>query len=329
MPDEAVEVVGRRRARVKRHPLDLGDGLERLGHLFSDLARGRERGTFRHVQHDVEFVLIVEGEHLHGDELERHQSRRAREQGEGGGEIESADAPVLQQMPHRLAIDPVQRAFGAARDGLFGLPPIKDVREGPGRDDERDGDGEEHREGGADRDGPHVRAHQSSDESHRQYRRDHRPSRQERRITHLIHRIHGERPEGAAVRHRVMAVDVLDHDDGVVDEDADREDEGEERDAVEGVARELVDEQGEGKGHRHGDEDDEGLAQTEGEGDERGHREGGQHHMVEQLVGLVLGRRAVVARHGDARGGVQGVFAPLDPRKDLAGHGGGVGAAAF
>ena len=65
-----------------------------------------------------------------------------------------------------------------------------------------------------------------------------------------------------------MAVDVLDDDDRVVHQDADREDEREERDAVQGVAEEIEDEEREGEGHGHGDEDDDGLAPPEKEGHE-------------------------------------------------------------
>ena len=57
-----------------------------------------------------------------------------------------------------------------------------------------------------------------------------------------------------------VAVDVLDDDDGVVDEDADGEDQGKEGHAVERVAVEVVDEQRQGQGHRDGDGHDDGLA---------------------------------------------------------------------
>ena len=52
-----------------------------------------------------------------------------------------------------------------------------------------------------------------------------------------------------------MADDVFDHDDGIIDEDADAEDQREERDAVEGEAIQIEHQQSEsergGNGHRH------------------------------------------------------------------------------
>ena len=47
-----------------------------------------------------------------------------------------------------------------------------------------------------------------------------------------------------------MADDILHHDDGVVHEDADRKDQREERDAVEGVAVEIEDQQRQAERHR-------------------------------------------------------------------------------
>ena len=92
-----------------------------------------------------------------------------------------------------------------------------------------------------------------------------------------------------------MAVDVLDDDDGVVDQDSDGEDQGEEADPVEGVAEEVRRGQGQGQGHRDDDRDHDGLAPRQGDPHEEDHREGRRPEVLEQLVGLLLGGGAVVA----------------------------------
>ena len=71
--------------------------------------------------------------------------------------------------------------------------------------------------------------------------------------------------ERAAARARQTQVpdDVLDDDDRVVHEDADREDQREEGDAVERVAEEPEDEERERERHRHGEQHDARLAPAE------------------------------------------------------------------
>ena len=113
---------------------------------------------------------------------------------------------------------------------------------------------------------------------------------------------------------REVPDDVLDDDDRVVDEDADREDQREERDAVERVAVEVEDEAASAPaspGRRPSTTTasrrpsvSQIRIDTENDGDE---------HVPEQLVRLVLGRLAVVARDGDVHvGGDDRPAQPLD-----------------
>ena len=62
---------------------------------------------------------------------------------------------------------------------------------------------------------------------------------------------------------RLPAVDVLDHDDGVVDQDADREDQREQRHAVQREAPGPRGEQRRGEGQRDGNADDQRFAPAE------------------------------------------------------------------
>ena len=95
-----------------------------------------------------------------------------------------------------------------------------------------------------------------------------------------------------------VADDVLDHDDGVVHQDADGEDQGEERDAVERVAVEVEHQQRQGQRAGNGDADDERLAPAQRQQDEQRHADHRDAHVEQQLVGLLLRRLAVVAGDG-------------------------------
>ena len=95
-----------------------------------------------------------------------------------------------------------------------------------------------------------------------------------------------------------MAVDVLDHHDGVVNQDADREDQREKRHPVQRKAPGPGGEQGHGQGQDHGRANDGGLAPAQGQEHQGHHRCGGEQQLLDQLDRLVVGRRAVVAGFG-------------------------------
>ncbi len=127
-----------------------------------------------------------------------------------------------------------------------------------------------------------------------------------------------------------MAVDVFDDDDGVIDEDADGEDEGEEGDAVEGVAEEVAGEEGEGEGDGYCDEDDGGLFDAEEEPDEGDDREGREEHVEDELVGFFFCGFAVVAGEGGVDAGDDdAAFHRFDATAQKMGEVGGVGSATF
>ena len=96
-----------------------------------------------------------------------------------------------------------------------------------------------------------------------------------------------------------MADDVFDDDDCVVDQDADAEDECEERHAVERVAKQIEDAEGERQGDRDGEQNDARLSPAEKDRDQQRDRESGEQQMLQQFVGLRFCRLAVVARCRD------------------------------
>ena len=174
----------------------------------------------------------------------------------------------------------------------------------PRRQDHGDEEGEEHRRRGVRRDRAHVGAHQARDEEHRQERRDDGQRRHDGRIADLGDRLDRRLRARAAVVHRPVAGDVLDHDDGVVDQDADREDQREQADAVERVAHDARGKEREQDRGRDDDGDHERLAPADGDRDEDDDRDRREAEMEEELVGLLVGGLAVVAgdRHLDVFG---------------------------
>ena len=127
-----------------------------------------------------------------------------------------------------------------------------------------------------------------------------------------------------------MADDVLHHHDGVIHQDADGEDQGEQGNTVQGVAVEIENRQREGQGDGDGDENDEGLAKPERDGDQDAHRDHRDQHVEEQLVGLFGGRLAVVTRevYPDIRRN-DAPLERLDSPQDVARDHDGVGAFAL
>ena len=128
----------------------------------------------------------------------------------------------------------------------------------------------------------------------------------------------------------MVALDVLHHHDGVVHQDADGEDQREEGHAVQGVAGQEVDEEGQGEGDRHRDADHQPAAPAHGQGDEGHDGQGRDEQVLDQLVALLARRLAVVARdvHADVRG-KQLRTECLDLGQGLLGEGGRVRARAL
>ena len=85
------------------------------------------------------------------------------------------------------------------------------------------------------------------------------------------------------------ALDVLDHHDGVVDHDADRQHDGEQRHRVGRIADGVEHDEGADQAHRHGDGRDQGGAQA---AEEQEHHEHHEHEGLDQrLLHLVDGGR--------------------------------------
>ena len=90
MPHQAVKIEGRGGPGVGLNVLHFGNALEAFGQGRRDFRRSLERRSFGRVHDQLQFVLVVEREHLHQDFFRRHQGRRAAHQNED--EKKKADA---------------------------------------------------------------------------------------------------------------------------------------------------------------------------------------------------------------------------------------------
>ena len=112
-----------------------------------------------------------------------------------------------------------------------------------------------------------------------------------------------------------MAGDVLDHDDSVIDQDADREDQREQADAIDRVAHQFGGEQRQQDRGRDHHQRHQRLAPADRERDQHDDRDRGEPEVKQQLVGLVVGGLAVVAGDLDLRviGGSATALQRLEP----------------
>ena len=295
--DEAVEVEGGRVAGVELEVAHLGHRRQVALHLARGLERHLERRALGVVDEHLELALVVERQHLDLDEAEAHRRHREDEH----QRHRSEEGPALDRArDERVHHKAVQAGDAARRRPLPAVAvrkigALEQAIRGPRGHHEGDRQREQHGCGGAGRDRPHVGAHQAPHERHRQDRRDHGEGGEDGRVADLVHRFDRRAQQRLALLLAVVALDVLDHHDRVVHQDAYGEDQGKEGDAIEGVAGQEVDEEGEREGDGHRDADHQTAAPAHGERDERDDRQRRDQEVVDELVRLLLGCLAVVA----------------------------------
>ena len=279
--------------------------LRQFGADFMQHAGGfLDRRADRHIEDDLEFALVVEGQHFQHDELEVGQRHRAEnQQNHSDGQLDARRATLdrVEEGRQQLAEGGVEFGIEFRRRGrgvALGMRLHQHQRQ-PGRDDEGDHQRDAHAHRRIDRDRAHVRPHQAADEGHRQQRGDHGQGGEDGRPADFIDGRRDDLAQRLVGVEALPAVDVLDHHDGIVDQDADGEDQRKQRDAVECEAPGPGREQCGGQGQRDGDTDDHGLAPAGREEDQRDDEGGGEDQFADQLLRLFGGGFAVIAGDGD------------------------------
>ena len=331
VPHQTVEIergrgagIGFDRADFRQPARYVGDRKQRALGVF-------QRGALGQIDHHRHFRLVVERQQLHrhrlGDEQNAHRQRRDPD----ADEENPGALAAAQDRAGEAAVEPAEQAF--AMRGLVlvhGFAFRVQAQHQPGRDRHGDEEREQHGGRGVGRDRRHIGTHQAGHEQHRQQRGHHGERGDDGGIADLGHRLDRALQPRAAVAHGPMAGDVLHHDDGVIHQNADGEDQREQADAVDGVAHQLGGKEREQDGGRDHHGRHQRLAPADGEGDQHHDGDGGKAEMKQQLVGLVVGGLAVVARDGDIEvGGDEPPAHVLQARQQVLGHHHGVGAGPF
>ncbi len=296
LADQAIEIDRRRGSRIDLVIGDLGDVANVGRHLGQHRRSLFDGGALRHVQHDLELRLVVERQHLHDHRIEADEADRKQDGNDDARAEPAARAPTFPAAQER-ADKPAEQAVEPGRSPVllvFVVNTPEQFVARPRRHHERNEQREQHADARVDRDRAHVRAHQARDERHRQQRRDHRERREDRRPADLVDG-RRDRLEQRLFAHRHMPVDVLDHDDGIVDEDADREDQGEQRHAVDREAPRPRRKQRQRECDDHGTAHNNRLAPAQGEENQDDHGNCCEGELLDQLLCFVVGRLAVVA----------------------------------
>ena len=148
------------------------------------------------------------------------------------------------------------------------------------RERQRDDAGDHHRDGDGHRELAVQLAGQAAEEGDRHEHRAQRQHDGDDRAGHLAHRL----DRGLARRQVLLvhdALDVLQHDDGVVHHDADREHHAEQRQRVDRVAEQEQAGEGADQRHRHRGERDQRRAPVL---QEQEHHQEHQHHRLDQRL---------------------------------------------
>ena len=164
----------------------------------------------------------------------------------------------------------------------------------PRRDHESDCQRQQHADRGIDWNRPHVRTHQTGNEGHRQQRGNDGKRGEDGWPTDFTYRGRDDFAQARATE-ALVAVDIFDNDDRIVDKDADREDQRKQRNAVDREAHRPRGEQSQHQGDDHRRTDDDRFTPAEREQDQQDHRHRREHELLDQLVGLVTGSLAIVA----------------------------------
>ncbi len=96
-----------------------------------------------------------------------------------------------------------------------------------------------------------------------------------------------------------MAYDIFDDNNGVINQNADGKDQGKQGNAIQGIAVEIKDQQGQCEGRRDGQHDHNRLTKTEKKQDQQRDTENSYAHVQQQLIRLFRRRFTIISRHTD------------------------------
>ena len=166
----------------------------------------------------------------------------------------------------------------------------------PRCEDERCEQGQQHRRRTQCWNRCHIRPHHSRNEPHRHKRRDHCKGRQNRRVTHLAHRIHSA-VIGTFALQQPPTIDVFDHNNGVIHQDPDREDQRKQTNPVNREPHQECRENRKQNNHRNNHQHHNRGTPAQRQPDHHGHSASHHEQLEQQLINLMVRRFAIVPRN--------------------------------
>ena len=329
MAHQTVEVERRRRTGIGLNRGDFGKLQHFVGQGLHDVGGDRQRRTFRHVHHHVEFRFVVQRQHLHRYRRGVEQCKTSKQNGQHRQAENAILGLAFDERHQQVMEEPIQPRLLLM---FLTLRPSQrrnrraNAHGQPWRENKCGEQREDHRNRPQHRDRRHIRPHHTRHKAHRQQRRDNRESRQDGRVADFRHRRDGFFGVHAALE-QPPAVDVFNHDDGVINQNTDREDQSKQRNPVDGEAHQPCREYRHQDHHRNDDQHHNGRAVAEEHPDQHRHRRRGDEQLKDQFVHFFVGGFAVVA--GDRNLDVVGNDAALqivDLGQHFLGHGDTIGA---
>ena len=287
MPDQPIEIHGRCRPDRRGEVRHFRDRPEQRLDLPHHCIRPLQRGRLRQIHHNLELILVIEGQHL-----EWHQAGQGQDKGTGKQKGRNPRQHPglragLHERQHHFRIHPVRQGLPHITRIMFMPFHLEQFIGQPGSDGHRHNQRTQHGERHIQGHRPHIGAHHAGDKKHRQERHNHSQCRQDDGRHHLVHG-HGDCLQPRELAHGQMPVDVLHPDNRIIHQQTQRQDQGEQRHAVDGIARQVVDHQGQGVGDRHGNHHNQAHAPVHGQGNQSDHGNDGNHQAFEQIGHLLV-----------------------------------------
>ncbi len=271
VPHQTVEVHGGSQPDVARVIDHLGYACQVRFKVARRRVAAFERRAFVEIQDEQQFILIVERQHLerHAPQGSKtHGSKRQHDyaQQEGPGDQsrmqqwrhERIEELVQPRLLHGIQI--VRIVFGMAHRTSRAILASQHVVRQPGSDREGHQHRHEHRHGYVEGHRTHVGSHHAGDQEHRQETDDHGQSRGDQRRPDLGDGFQHDATRGFLAQTE-MPRNVFDVHDGIVHQQPQRQDQGEERHAVDREAQQQIDRQSQAENDRHRDRNDQRFAQ--------------------------------------------------------------------
>ena len=297
MTHQPVEIERRTCARISLHRDKLRQIFELCRSFRKHTVGLFQRGATRQIKHHLDFGFIVEGQQFHAHALRRKKSA-SRERGNTHNRQEPFRRfAALQQRRGDTAIKTAHRTaiLGVTLAIVTGRIFTNHFHQEPRRDGDCDKERKQHRHRGVGRDGTHIGAHHAAHKHHRQKGCDNRQRCDNRRVAHFCHCIDSPFDPATIIAHGPMAHDIFNHDNRVIDQNTDGENQREKTDAIDRITHQPRGKEREQNGGWNNHQHHHAFTPANRQRDEDNNRDGSKRQMEQELIGFFGCRLAVIA----------------------------------